>query len=168
MSAPAGRLAAALPRIELGIELARIDLGYRAAMAMEIEHIRPDTVRDLADVAVRIARQRQARAGRQRPVSIVYLLHFAEPYKHARHYLGWTDDLPARLARHQAGQGARLLEVIHAAGITWELARTWEGPRARERQIKRQGGAAVLCPLCGFPRRHRVARSVPAIAGGAR
>ena len=24
----------------------------------------------------------------------VYLLHFSEPYKHARHYTGWTEDLP--------------------------------------------------------------------------
>ncbi|MBB5085041.1 putative GIY-YIG superfamily endonuclease [Nonomuraea endophytica] len=28
----------------------------------------------------------------------VYLLHFAQPYRHARHYLGWTTDLQARLA----------------------------------------------------------------------
>lgn len=83
----------------------------------------------------------------------IYLLHFGRPYKHARHYTGWTDDLPARLARHAAGDGARLLAVVHAAGITWQLARTWEGPRARERQIKRQGGAARHCPLCRQARR---------------
>ena len=29
---------------------------------------------------------------------VVYLLHFAAPYKHARHYVGWTQDLRARLA----------------------------------------------------------------------
>ena len=27
----------------------------------------------------------------------VYLLHFAVPYKHAAHYLGWTSNLPARI-----------------------------------------------------------------------
>jgi predicted GIY-YIG superfamily endonuclease len=79
----------------------------------------------------------------------VYLLHFEQPYKHARHYLGWTDDLTARLAAHQAGHGARLLAVVKAAGITWHLARTWPGSRARERQLKRQGGASRRCPLCG-------------------
>jgi hypothetical protein len=37
----------------------------------------------------------------------VYLLHFSAPYRHARHYTGWTDDLPARLTAHAAGRGAR-------------------------------------------------------------
>jgi predicted GIY-YIG superfamily endonuclease len=78
----------------------------------------------------------------------IYLLHFEQPYRHARHYTGWTDDLPGRLARHEAGTGARLLAVIHAAGIQWQLARTWQGTRTRERQIKRQGGASRFCPLC--------------------
>jgi predicted GIY-YIG superfamily endonuclease len=85
----------------------------------------------------------------------VYLLHFDQPYKHARHYLGWTADLDARLARHEAGTGARLLEVAHDAGIGWTLARTWEGGRARERQLKNQGGATRRCPLCGVRPRHK-------------
>jgi len=61
-----------------------------------------------------------------------------------------ADDLEARLAKHAAGQGARLLAVVKEAGIEWELARTWPGGRARERQLKRQGGAARMCPLCGI------------------
>ena len=80
----------------------------------------------------------------------VYLLHFDEPYKHARHYVGWTArNVKRRLAEHAAGRGARLLEVVRAAGIGWQLARLWPGSRARERQIKRQGGHARHCPLCG-------------------
>lgn len=79
----------------------------------------------------------------------VYLLHFDLPYQHARHYTGWTTDLAARLAEHQAGRGARLLAVIRAAGIGWSLARTWPGSRTRERQIKNQGGASRRCPTCG-------------------
>jgi predicted GIY-YIG superfamily endonuclease len=51
-------------------------------------------------------------------VGTVYLLHFDRPYKRARHYLGWASDLDARLAQHTAGHGARLLEVVHDAGIT--------------------------------------------------
>ena len=78
----------------------------------------------------------------------IYLLHFDRPYKHARHYLGWADDLERRLARHEAGNGARLLAVIGAAGISWTLARTWEGDRHEERRLKRRGGHARLCPLC--------------------
>lgn len=82
-------------------------------------------------------------------IGTVYLLHFAEPYQHARHYLGWAEDVEARLADHEAGRGARLLAVVQSAGITWRLARTWPGSRARERQIKRQGGLSRSCPLCG-------------------
>jgi len=63
------------------------------------------------------------------PVGTVYLLHFDRPYRHARHYLGWATDPDARLTRHAAGEGARLLEVVHAAGIGWTLARTWVGTR---------------------------------------
>lgn len=81
----------------------------------------------------------------------IYLLHFDEPYVHARHYLGWTagDDVAARLAEHAAGRGARLLAVVASAGIGWRLARTWPGTRARERQLKRKGGMSRRCPLCG-------------------
>ena len=80
----------------------------------------------------------------------VYLLHFDQPYKHARHYVGWTArNVTHRLAEHAAGHGARLLEVVRAAGIGWQVARLWPGSRARERQIKRQGGHARHCPLCG-------------------
>ena len=78
----------------------------------------------------------------------VYLLHFHHRYKHVAHYTGSTRNLPQRLAQHAKGQGARLLAVVQAAGITWTLARTWEGGKRRERQLKRQGGASRRCPLC--------------------
>lgn len=62
-------------------------------------------------------------------IGTIYLLHFEEPFRHARHYLGWTAvDLPTRLDTHAAGNGARLLAAVRSAGITWRLA--------RERQIK--------------------------------
>ena len=91
----------------------------------------------------------------------VYLLHFDRPYKHARHYVGWARNVKRRLAEHEAGQGARLLAVVRAAGIGWQLARMWPGGRARERQIKRQGGHARKCPLCGVK-----PRSLPRNADG--
>ena len=78
----------------------------------------------------------------------IYLLHFDQPYKHARHYLGWASDLDARLAQHAAGTGARLLQVARDAGIGWQLARTWPGDRYRERQLKNQGGRSRMCPVC--------------------
>lgn len=85
---------------------------------------------------------------------MVYLLHFNTPYKHARHYLGYTRSgrtLPARLDAHQHGDGARLMEVITDNGITFTLARTWKGKRANrrfERILHRQNNTPALCPIC--------------------
>jgi predicted GIY-YIG superfamily endonuclease len=88
-------------------------------------------------------------SGRQHS-GVVYLLHFDEPYKHARHYLGWTQDLEHRLARHRAGTGARLMTVLFTEGIGFQLARVWSPAyRHRERQIKNQGGLSRCCPMCG-------------------
>lgn len=81
---------------------------------------------------------------------VIYLLHFDRPYRHASHYTGWTRNLDHRLAKHAAGRGARLLAVIADAGIGFTLARTWPGPRSRERALKNQGGASRRCPLCGI------------------
>jgi len=60
----------------------------------------------------------------------------------------WTADLHARLAAHRDGRGARLMEVITAAAISWQLARTWPGGRDRERAIKNRHEAPRLCPIC--------------------
>jgi predicted GIY-YIG superfamily endonuclease len=78
----------------------------------------------------------------------VYLLHFAKPYKHARHYLGYASRLESRLAMHRCGRGARLLQVVRQAGIRWRLVRVWSGDRGLERQLKNRGGASRLCPVC--------------------
>jgi len=108
-----------------------------------------------------------------RPVGTAYLLHFDQRYEHAGHYTGWATDLDRRLPEHQAGRGARLLEVITQAGIGFRLARTWPGgTRARERQLKNSGGASRYCPICqddrkarGLPRRPTPARTTAAPAG---
>ena len=47
----------------------------------------------------------------------VYLLHFATPFKHARHYVGYTTDLEQRIEEHRTGRGARLLAVVRG----WDL-----------------------------------------------
>jgi|SRR5581483_10037482 len=79
----------------------------------------------------------------------VYLLCFSRPYRHARHYLGYAGNLQRRLARHRKGTGARLLEVITAAGIDWKLVRVWEdGDRTLERRLKKRKNASRLCPCC--------------------
>jgi predicted GIY-YIG superfamily endonuclease len=78
----------------------------------------------------------------------IYLLHFDRPFGHARHYLGWARDLEARLAVHGKAHGSALLRAVAAAGIDWQLARTWPGDRYRERQLKDIGGHARKCPIC--------------------
>jgi hypothetical protein len=70
------------------------------------------------------------------------------PTGNSRSVRHWTEDLPARLKDHSCGRGARLMEVITAAGIGFALARTWPGTRALERRLKRRGGHARLCPIC--------------------
>jgi hypothetical protein len=82
------------------------------------------------------------------PLGTIYLLCFSQPYRHARHYCGWTDDLLDRLREHATGHGARLMTVIFHAGIGFTLARTCEGTRTTERVIKNAGGAVRYCPLC--------------------
>jgi len=85
--------------------------------------------------------------------STVYLLHFDVACRHAKHYRGSTSDLDARLEAHRNGQGARLMAVVREAGIGFTLARTWEGGRGRDRQLKVQGGASRSCPICRGNRR---------------
>ena len=98
----------------------------------------------------------------------VYLLHFDKPLigvrrnpaaqrtQIAQHYLGYAGDVAARIERHRSGQGARLLEVITQAGITFQLAATWPGGRDEERRLKRQHHAARLCPICQCEQRNGV------------
>jgi predicted GIY-YIG superfamily endonuclease len=54
---------------------------------------------------------------------MVYLIHFDKAYKHARHYIGFTDDVQRRMVEHASGQGARILRIVKEAGIGWILAR---------------------------------------------
>lgn len=88
-------------------------------------------------------------------IGTVYLIHFARPYGHARHYLGWTENLTQRIEAHRKGQGGRLLAVVIAAGIGWEVARVWEGvTKAKERELKKWNGSGKLCPVCRKENKH--------------
>jgi predicted GIY-YIG superfamily endonuclease len=83
------------------------------------------------------------------PRTAVYLIHFERRYAHAGHYLGFAEDVEARLEQHRRGAGARLMQVIVQAGIGWQLVRTWdEGDRTLERRLKLQKNGPRLCPVC--------------------
>lgn len=93
-------------------------------------------------------------------MSAVYLIHFSQPYHHAQHYLGWSGyDVHARLAHHRQGQGARLLEVVAAHAIAFDVVRVWPGQsRWFERRLKNQNNTKRLCPVCnphGWANRER-------------
>jgi hypothetical protein len=86
----------------------------------------------------------------------LYLIHFAQPYQHANHYLGFVDTdrhplqtaLESRMAYHRAGRGSRFLRAVNAAGIDWEVVRVWEeGTRTDERRLKSHSSTR-LCPTC--------------------
>jgi hypothetical protein len=102
----------------------------------------------------------------------VYLLHFDQPIGdtasrtgYAQHYTGWAADLMARLDAHQTHSDVKIMQAVRRAGIGWALARTWPGSRARERQIKNQGGASRYCPVCkGQPAAAVEIRYQPAVA----
>ena len=84
---------------------------------------------------------------------MIYLLHFHSRLSgHAQHYMGSTDNLARRLEMHLNGHGARIMAAVAEAGITWEVARTWEGGRMLERHLKgRPIGSMKLrafCPVC--------------------
>jgi hypothetical protein len=83
----------------------------------------------------------------------VYLLHFASPYRHARHYIGWARNLEARLAHHRAGTGARLTAAASEAGIPFEVVRLWPGEdRHFERRLHNRKSGPRLCPICATQR----------------
>lgn len=101
-------------------------------------------------------------------VSGVYLIHLAEPYKHAQHYIGYAETTIAeRIFEHIAticeppirplgettwyrhGRGAKFLGVLNYLKIEWSLARVWEGQdKAFERHLKDQKNSHEFCPMC--------------------
>jgi predicted GIY-YIG superfamily endonuclease len=105
----------------------------------------------------------------------LYLLHLTPPYKHAKHYLGWAEDIDARVAEHRAGSsGVRLVEAAVRAGCQLELVRTWPdatrdderakkatrtGKGFRPRGSNSTGSRGRLCPLCKSRRKMAVLTS---------
>lgn len=90
------------------------------------------------------------------------MLHFDSKISdHAGHYLGYAENIAARLAAHQAGTGARLTAVAKERGIGFRLVRVWVGlGRADERKLKNRKHGPRLCPLC-HPTKHTQAAAWP-------
>ncbi len=80
---------------------------------------------------------------------VVYLIHLERPYRHARHYLGFTADLSRRISEHRCGAGSPLLRAAGSVGIDFEVVRTWPGDRRLERRLHNyKNTPARLCPVC--------------------
>lgn len=79
----------------------------------------------------------------------VYIIHLNQPLKHARHYVGFANDVQGRFAHHQNGTGARLLQVCNQLGISYQLARVFDkADRTFERHLHNTKNTARYCPLC--------------------
>lgn len=88
---------------------------------------------------------------RQDAPNCLYLLHFDEPIRRARHYLGIcrSDRLEKRMREHQGGYGARLTSRLVNHGLGFALARVIaNASRDDERRLKRAGHFDRLCPIC--------------------
>lgn len=79
----------------------------------------------------------------------VYLLCFDRPYKHAKHYIGYSSNIEKRMEKHEAGESTGLMRAVKEAGINFDLVRVWHGKNQFfERKLKNRKGAARFCPKC--------------------
>ena len=81
----------------------------------------------------------------------VYVIRLRRPLCHARHYGGWTVDLPRRVRQHLTGRGSALLNAAAAYGIRWDVVhvircRSCREAQRLERHIKRQH-VTRWCPV---------------------
>jgi len=80
------------------------------------------------------------------PLQGCYLICLSQPYFHARHYVGYSDDIARRIETHRKGQGSPLLAAALMAGIDFRVVRIWPGAdRHVERQLHNRHGSR-LCP----------------------
>lgn len=99
-------------------------------------------------------------------MGLIYLLHFERSNRHhTRHYLGYTENLDARLQAHRAGRGSPLVAAAVRDGIDFQLAATWPGDRHQERHLDRYNNTPRrLCPICrSQPPGAPALKAVPAV-----
>lgn len=82
----------------------------------------------------------------------VYVIRLRRPLCHARHYVGWTVDLPRRIRQHLTGQGSHLLNAANAYGIGWDVVQVIRCASCSEAQkleqhIKRGAKITRWCPI---------------------
>ena len=87
----------------------------------------------------------------------VYLIHFEKAlgkqttHGYAQHYIGFVngEGLEARMKRHKAGYGAKIMKAVAQRGIEFSVVRVWKNvDRSFERQLKNRKNAPRYCPVC--------------------
>lgn len=79
----------------------------------------------------------------------VYLICFDSRLSHAKHYIGYANDIAKRIKRHRSNQGAKLLRALNLAGIAWHVVRVWKNKnREFERSLKNRKKSSFFCPMC--------------------
>ncbi len=81
----------------------------------------------------------------------VYMLHFSEPVRGKRHYIGIANSnrLARRLEEHVRGEAANLTAQAVNQGATLHVVRIWrDRDFAFERRLKNRKNARFLCGLC--------------------
>lgn len=96
----------------------------------------------------------------------VYLFHFtaplgnlANPRAMANHYVGFAEDLDARLAKQLAGHGAKIVAAALKQGLIFEIYH-WPACLATEKLVKRTKKTALYCPAC-CAAAHRKLKALP-------
>ena len=85
---------------------------------------------------------------------IVYIIHFNEPYKHAKHYTGITNDFYLRMKAHLKGKGAKLPYIVLKSGIgmkffIWKNNLNFKEAKKEEKRIKKViKNTARICKYC--------------------
>lgn len=84
----------------------------------------------------------------------VYLFHFHQPLGNpnnrraqASHYIGFAEDLQARIAKQLAGRGAKIVRAAIERGITFDLYH-WPACLEVEKLIKARKQTSLYCPTC--------------------
>ena len=98
-----------------------------------------------------MSKQRVSKNGRRlgHIIGSVYLVHMTRALHGARHYLGFSTNVPQRVKAYKAGRGTPLLGEATKRGIGWRVVRTWRKRDGYfEQELKRGGPLADLCPAC--------------------
>jgi len=125
----------------------------------------------MSSLRVRAGKRTVGYAGKP---GIVYLLHFQAPYRHCRHYIGFTErPLAVRLGEHWRGNGSSLTAAaLGQPSNRLVLARVWphvaslDEPfdpsllvdQGLEMVLKCRAEGPALCPTCNPMGAARLAR----------